>query len=174
MHFARSDWYLRNCVNWSVASAEKQTVHVTHPAPSRTAQCSGNSASTGADHLRAGEATAIWHLFGLTEMGQGIVCEVRYHVNKILNVRQSITKTNKNCRPNMYWYVVSLNQVRGCCTAEFTTTLQRYQSRWKENEKVWIRTHRCTRLHRSSGGTTGLPRQRPQRMIAPSSGLPIQ
>jgi len=123
VHFARSDWYLRNCVNWSVASAEKQTVHVTHPAPSRTAQCSGNSASTGADHLRAGEATAIWHLFGLTEMGQGIVCEVRYHVNKILNVRQSITKTNKNCRPNMYWYVVSLNQVRGCCTAEFTNYL---------------------------------------------------
>lgn len=36
VHFARSDWYLRNCVNWSVASAERQTVHVTHPAPSRT------------------------------------------------------------------------------------------------------------------------------------------
>lgn len=99
--------------------------------------------------------------------------EMGHHVNKILNVRQSITKTNKNCRPNMYWYVVSLNQVRGCCTAEFTNYLAKV-SRWKENEQVWIRTHRCTRLHYSSGGTTGLPRQRPQRMIAPSSGLPIQ
>jgi hypothetical protein len=136
--------------------------------PCRTPSGFWKRASTGAERLR----------FGLLEAADNLASRYHGHVNKILEVRQTYEDKQKSQTKHV---LVSVNQVPGqcfpCCssTAQFTTTMHRVP-RWQENQQqqVWIRTLRCTRLHRSSGGTTGLPRQRPQRMTAPSSGLPIQ